>query len=221
MAIELYWGSMKSGKTKRAIEEAKKAKKYGWSKISAYKPTTDTRSGFGWIHSYDGNKKIPATEILPNESFRIVEDVQRDGQVDIIVISEVQFFDMSICKTVVELHELDKTVIVEGLLLDHQGRPFGPTASILAMAGRKEESFAVCECKHGSHEKSVCGKRYAVFSALRPNVKIENGQVVIVGRKNFLVMCRYCFFEHLECRYVEPGMRDFFIERGELVGKRN
>lgn len=210
MALEVITGPMKSGKTAELICRLEQAKFYGGREFQVFKAATDRRSPEGEIHSFDGNKKLSAIEIASDNPREILAKMNKG--IDIVGISEVQFFNMAICLVVQELDNWGKRVIVEGLLLDHQGRPFGPTTTLLSMAGRKDIYFAECECPDRSHPKGVCGHYEAAFSALRPDVSISEGQIVRIGRDDFLVMCRQCFFKHLECRYVEPSMRQFFKE---------
>lgn len=192
---------MKSRKTGAAMDFLKHASKYGKAKYLIFKPTIDQRNGNDFIFTYDKNQKMKATVIkYPVEILDILSD---NKTVDTILISEGQFFDRTIVPVVHALKIKGYTVIVEGLVADHQGDSFGHLSQIRIFADAVYQLNAYCECKHHSHSKvgGICCSPNGAFSALTP--EYGTNKRIQLGRNRFIVMCEVCFFEHYSERYVE------------------
>jgi thymidine kinase len=83
------------------------------------------------------------------------------AEVDVVGIDEAQFFDEAIVDVCNELANRGLRVIVAGLDMDSEGRPFGPMPFLMATAEYVTKVHAVCmhtgRLAHYSHRKEVGG----------------------------------------------------------------
>ena len=70
--------------------------------------------------------------------------IKLSSNVDVVGIHEAQFFDDTIVDVCNELANSGKRVIVAGLDMDYQGKPFGPIPYLLAIAEYVTKVHAVC-----------------------------------------------------------------------------
>jgi thymidine kinase len=66
------------------------------------------------------------------------------GDCDVVGIDEAQFFDESIIEVCNTLANSGKRVIVAGLDMDFEGKPFGPMPHLLAVAEFVTKVHAIC-----------------------------------------------------------------------------
>jgi thymidine kinase len=66
------------------------------------------------------------------------------GDCDVVGIDEAQFFDESIVEVCNTLANNGKRVILAGLDMDFEGRPFGPMPQLLAVAEFVTKVHAIC-----------------------------------------------------------------------------
>lgn len=142
-SLEVYCGSMFSGKSDRLIEIIRKAVEHGWQKARVFKPSLDVRYGTGTVNSHDGANwdAIPIDKDKPELILESIED-----GTTIVGIDEAQFFEgaiVNICNYLVEEKKI--RVIVAGLDLDFRGEPFGPMPQLMAHADKVEKLKAFCK----------------------------------------------------------------------------
>ena len=102
------------------------------------------------------------------------------GDVDVVGIDEAQFFDNSIVEVCNTLADRGIRLVVAGLDMDFQGKPFGPVPALMAIAEFVTKVHAIC---------MRCGN-LAHFSFR----KSEEEQVVLLGEKNlYEPLCRNCY----------------------------
>jgi thymidine kinase len=102
------------------------------------------------------------------------------GDVDVVGIDETQFFDNSIVEVCNTLADRGVRLVVAGLDMDFQGKPFGPVPALMAIAEFVTKVHAIC---------MRCGN-LAHFSFR----KSEEEQVVLLGEKNlYEPLCRNCY----------------------------
>lgn len=149
--IEVICGSMFSGKTEELIRRLKRAK-FAKQKVEIFKPAVDTRYDDEMVVSHDANEirstPVPAAANIP---------LLANG-CDVVGIDEAQFFDDEIVRVCNDLANSGIRVVVAGLDMDFQGRPFGPMPNLMATAEYVTKVHAICtrtgQLAHYSFRKS-------------------------------------------------------------------
>lgn len=171
--IEVICGSMFSGKTEELIRRLKRAK-IANLKVEIFKPAMDVRYDEIKIVSHDENA-IPSTPIDNSQTILLMAQ-----DVDVVGIDEAQFFDAEIANVCDELALRGIRVIVAGLDMDFQAKPFGQMPSLMAKADYVTKLHAIC-MKCGS----IANYSYRI---------IPNEQQFMLGAKNaYEPRCRLCF----------------------------
>lgn len=171
--IEVICGSMFSGKTEELIRRLKRAR-IANMKVEIFKPSVDKRYHEEEIVSHDENSILSTPVDLPEDILLLSRDV------DVIGIDEAQFFDDNIVAVCNQLALRGIRVIVAGLDMDYQGKPFGPMPDLLAIADYITKLHAICV---------KCGN-IASFSYRKIP---QEGQVVLGERDIYEPRCRYCY----------------------------
>jgi thymidine kinase len=171
--IEVITGSMFSGKTEELIRRLRRAQ-YAGLKVEIFKPSIDKRYSEIRVVSHD-DKSIVSTPVDNASAILLLT-----GLVDVVAIDEAQFFDASIVEVCNKLADDGVRVIVAGLDMDFQGKPFGPMPALLAIAEHITKVHAIC---------MRCGN-LAQFSFR----KSDEDSVVLLGEKNlYEPLCRDCY----------------------------
>jgi thymidine kinase len=135
--IEVICGSMFSGKTEELLRRLNRAK-IANQRIEIFKPMIDTRYDEEEVVSHDKNS-IRSTPVDSSEKILLLA-----SDVDVIGIDEAQFFDNNLHNVCNELANQGIRVIVAGLDMDFQGKPFGPMPNVLAVAEYVTKVHAIC-----------------------------------------------------------------------------
>ncbi|MBH19928.1 MAG: thymidine kinase [Crocinitomicaceae bacterium] len=135
--IEVICGSMFSGKTEELIRRLKRVS-FANQKALIFKPVTDDRYSKNKVVSHD-SKEIESISV---HSSTEIEPLSKN--VDVIAIDEAQFFDDNIVSVCNMLANNGKRVIVAGLDMDFEGKPFGPMPSLMATAEFVTKVHAIC-----------------------------------------------------------------------------
>lgn len=171
--IEVICGSMFSGKTEELIRRLKRAQ-IAKQKVEIFKPAVDTRYDHTNIVSHDNNQ-IPSRPIPHSSQLLLLAD-----EIDVLGIDEAQFFDEGLVEACNQLANKGTRVIIAGLDMDFQGKPFGPVPQLMASAEFVTKVHAICV---------QCGE-IAHFSKR----KSEEQELVVLGEQNnYLPLCRGCF----------------------------
>ena len=170
--IEVICGSMFSGKTEELIRRLKRVK-IAHLKAEIFKPSVDTRYHEQKIVSHDENQ-IHSTPVDNSETILLLSQ-----GVDVVGIDEAQFFDDQITVVCEALALKGIRVIVAGLDMDYQSKPFGPMPDLLAIADYITKLHAICV---------VCGN---IANLSYRKVK-TNGQVLIGEKDIYEPRCRVC-----------------------------
>ena len=117
--IEVVCGGMFSGKTEELIRRAKRAHIAGQN-IIVVKPALDKRYSDTEVVSHN-DTSLPS--ILVDTADQII---LLTGNSDVVCIDEAQFFDDRIVDVANTLANDGKRVIIAGLDMDFNGKPFGP-----------------------------------------------------------------------------------------------
>lgn len=139
--IEVYYGPMCSGKSDRLTSVVKNAETAG-KVVVGFKPSIDDRFSETEIVSRTGGK---AQAFPVKNSEELLEKLKAlDFTPDVIIIDEVQFFDINISTTIRNLSRKGAHVIVGGLDLDFKGNPFENTAQTIAISHQATKLTAFC-----------------------------------------------------------------------------
>ncbi|MCA1750528.1 MAG: thymidine kinase [Cryomorphaceae bacterium] len=137
-SIEVICGSMFSGKTEELLRRLKRAK-IAKQKIEVFKPEIDTRYDEEEVVSHDRNAEL-STPVPASEHILLMVS----ADVDVVGIDEAQFFDDNLPHVCNELANQGMRVIIAGLDMDFQGRPFGPMPYLMAIAEYVTKVHAIC-----------------------------------------------------------------------------
>ena len=174
--LTVVCGSMFAGKSEELIRLARRAL-YAKRKIQVFKPSIDDRYHQTMVVSHQGISFEAETVNGVNE---LRKKLQSDVQM--VLIEEVQFFDISIVELCVELADKGVEVIVAGLDQDFRRQPFGPMASLLIAADEVVKLRAIC---------MKCGNIAHVSFR-----KTANESQVLLGEKDtYEPRCRKCMHE--------------------------
>ncbi|NCC73141.1 MAG: thymidine kinase [Sphingobacteriia bacterium] len=171
--IEVICGSMFSGKTEELIRRLKRAR-IARQKVEIFKPSVDVRYDEENVVSHDANI-ISSTPVESSTQILLLAN-----DVDVVGIDEAQFFDTELPSVCNQLANSGIRVIVAGLDMDFQGKPFGPIPALLATAEYVTKVHAIC---------IRCGN-LAQYSH-----RITGGdKLVELGEKqSYEPLCRTCF----------------------------
>lgn len=154
--IEVIAGSMFSGKTEELIRRLKRAKLSN-QKVEIFKPIIDIRYSETHVVSHD-ETAIHSTPVENSANILMLS-----SGVDVVGIDEAQFFDKGLGEVCDKLANQGSRVIVAGLDMDYQGKPFGPMPGLLATAEYITKVHAICmKCGNVAqytHRKTTDEKR--------------------------------------------------------------
>jgi thymidine kinase len=136
--IEVITGGMFSGKSEELVRRLRRAE-IGRLAVQVFKPATDTRCASESLVTRD-NRRLSAISVA--DSRELVAQLQEG--VEVVGIDEAQFFDAGLVEVAQALADAGLRVIVAGLDLDYQRRPFGPMPVLLSIAEYVDKMHAVC-----------------------------------------------------------------------------
>jgi thymidine kinase len=176
--IEVICGCMFSGKTEELIRRLNRAI-IARQKVEIFKPGLDRRYHHEHIVSHN-ETRIRSTPV----------DFANDillwaGNCDVVGIDEAQFFDPAIVDVCNTLANQGKRVIVAGLDMDFEGKPFGPMPFLLAVAEYVTKVHAIC-----AQTGALASFSYRL---------VDNDRQVMLGeRGEYEARSRIAFFEGMK-----------------------
>lgn len=171
--IEVVCGSMFSGKTEELIRRMKRAK-FAKQKVEIFKPSLDTRYSDVDVVSHDQHS-IPSTPIDSSSTIALLS-----SDIDVVGIDEAQFLDDGVVDVCNDLANRGVRVIVAGLDMDFQGKPFGPMPAPCAIADEVTKVHAICV---------KCGALAYISHRL-----VANDKRVLLGEQmEYEPLCRECY----------------------------
>lgn len=172
-SIEVICGSMFSGKTEELIRRLKRAQ-FAKQKVEIFKPSVDTRYHDVDVVSHDSNS-IRSTPVPSSSTILLLA-----SDVQVVGIDEAQFFDAGLTAVCDQLANSGVRVIVAGLDMDYQGKPFGPIPELLAIAEHVTKVHAIC-----MHCGNLANHSHRIT---------EEESLVLLGEtSNYEPLCRDCF----------------------------
>lgn len=178
--IEVVCGCMFSGKTEELIRRLNRAI-IAKQKVEIFKPKVDTR--------YDKVNVVSHNETaIRSTPVNFANDIiLLAGDCDVVGIDEAQFFDDSLVEVCNKLANSGKRVIVAGLDMDYEGKPFGPMPNLLAVAEFVTKVHAICA---DTGELASFSFRLAE----------EEGKVLLGEKKEYEARSRRSFFQGMKNR---------------------
>jgi thymidine kinase len=173
--IEVICGSMFSGKTEeliRRLTRARLAKQH----VEIFKPSVDTRYHDTHVVSHN-ETSIRSTPVSFAGDILLLS-----GTCDVVGIDEAQFFDEEIVRVVQLLANQGKRVILAGLDMDFEGKPFDPMPKLMAIAEYVTKVHAIC---------MQCGD----LAAFSYRLSAAKEKVMLGEKDSYEARCRKCFYE--------------------------
>lgn len=173
--IEVVCGSMFSGKTEELIRRLNRAR-IANQRVEIFKPIIDNRYSEEDVVSHN-DTAIRSTPVDTASNILLMT-----GDVDVVGIDEAQFFESALVDVCNQLANMGIRVIVAGLDMDFQGKPFGPMPQLMAIAEYITKVHAIC---------MRCGSLANFSHRLSQEEKL-----VVLGEKNeYEPLCRECYIE--------------------------
>ena len=173
--IEVICGCMFSGKTEELIRRLNRAI-IARQPVRIFKPTLDDRYHADHVVSHNQNS-ISSTSVDNAQDIIGLAD-----QCQVVGIDEAQFFDKTIVDVCNELANQGKRVIVAGLDMDYEGKPFGPMPYLMAIAEYVTKVHAIC---------AVSGTPASFSFRLTPS----QDQLQVGASEQYEARSRYYFFQ--------------------------
>ena len=173
--IEVVCGSMFSGKTEELIRRLRRAQ-IANKRVEIFKPSVDTRYHSTNIVSHDSNS-IRSTPVEHSQSILLLAE-----GIEVIGIDEAQFLDLELPLVCEQLARTGIRVIVAGLDMDFEGRPFGPMPQMLAIADYITKVQAICvKCGDIAHFSYRTSK--------------ERERILLGEKDSYEPRCRNCYYK--------------------------
>ncbi|NLR91266.1 MULTISPECIES: thymidine kinase [Flammeovirga] len=181
--IEVVCGSMFSGKTEELIRRVNRAT-IAKQTVHIFKPAVDTRYHDSNVVSHNSNSIISTPVKTADEITQYVSENE------VIAIDEAQFFDNKLVDVCVELANKGHRIIVCGLDMDFQGKPFKPMPELMAIAEYVTKLHAICV---------QCGEP-ALYSY---RLSASKEQVLLGETDSYEARCRKCYQKGMSSRQAE------------------
>lgn len=169
--VELICGPMFSGKTEELIRRLRRAE-FGRKTVQVFKPALDVRYDRTAVVSHS-DRRLEAQPIAE------AREMLEQATAEVIGIDEAQFFGPELPDVVEQLAERGHRVVLAGLDLDYEARPFEPVPAVMARAEYVTKLLAVCV---------GCGQ-----PASRSQRVVEDSHQVRLGAgESYRPVCRAC-----------------------------
>jgi thymidine kinase len=178
--IEVISGCMFSGKTEELIRRLNRSI-IARQKVEIFKPRVDSRYHAENVVSHNDNEIRSTAVDFPSDILLL------SGDCDVVGIDEAQFFDESIVEVCNTMANHGKRVIVAGLDMDFEGKPFGPMPLLLAVAEFVTKVHAIC---------AQTGELASFSFRLSPDQK----QVMLGEKNEYEARSRKAFIEGMKSK---------------------
>ncbi len=179
--LEVICGPMFSGKSEELIRLLRRAK-IAKQAVAVFKHALDNRTTLEHVVSHNGSK----LDAYATDDVKKIVAYIEENNIRVVGIDEVQFFMNDIIPIICMLVDAGKRVIVSGLDLDFRGAPFGPIATLLAIADKITKLQAICTtCGHDAHftQRLVNGQP----------ARFDDPIVLIGAQEAYQARCRDCY----------------------------
>lgn len=180
--VQIVTGPMFAGKSEELLRRVRRAELAELA-VEVVNHSLDDRHGTHEVTSHLG-RATPSTAAPDVASIGALLD---DRHVDLLAIDEAQFFGTDLVPAVDEFASSGMTVVVAGLCVTFDGRPFEPLPSLMALAEDVVKLTAVC---------AVCGDDAVFHQRVRAgdggDARAANAQF-IGGIETYQARCRRHF----------------------------
>lgn len=183
--LQVIAGPMYCGKTEELIRQVKRAT-IGKKKVQVFKPAIDLRYGKDkklYSHTglmFDSEMVQSAKDILP-----LIHK-----ETDVVGIDEAQHLGEELVNVVESLLTQGKQVIVTGLALTFDRKPFVPIPTLMAMADRVTKLSAICML---CGEEAVYHKRVGAVQTTANSLEPDPAFIAKLDDAVFEARCRRCW----------------------------
>lgn len=153
---------MFAGKTEELLRRVRRAEVAG-RRVEVVGHVLDTRRGTGTVSSHAGLAIPSRTARDAADLARLVHD---GGPLDLVAVDEAHFFGPELVDVVQRLADDGLVVVVAGLDVTFDARPFEPLPTLAALAERVDKLTAVC---------AVCGEDAAFHVRVAPAATADDG----------------------------------------------
>ncbi len=154
--LQVVAGPMFAGKSEELLRRVRRARIAGLA-VEVVSHALDDRRGEGLISSHSG-LSVPSRSVADVDA--LVAAV-KERELDLVAIDEAQFFGPGLVDAVGALVAGGLTVVVSGLSVTFDGRPFEPLPALMAVAEDVLKLTAVC---------AVCGEDAAFHQRIAADV---------------------------------------------------
>lgn len=171
---------MFAGKSEELIRLARRAL-YAKKRVQVFKPKIDDRYDDTMVVTHMGVKH----EAIPVTCMSELRE-KIDGDTQVILIEEAQFFDETLVDLAVDLADAGKQVILAGLDQDFRREPFGPMPRLLAVADEVVKLRAIC---------MKCGAPAShTYRMVDGKPAHRDDPIILIGAtEKYEARCRNCF----------------------------
>jgi thymidine kinase len=141
--VEVVVGPMFAGKTEELLRRVRRAQVAG-RRVEVVSHALDVRRGAGRVSTHFG---LAVPSRVASHAAEVAE--ARDPATELLAIDEAQFFGPALVDVVERLADDGLVVVVAGLDVTYDQRPFEPMATLATLAERTDRLLAVC---------AVCGQ---------------------------------------------------------------
>ena len=171
--IEVICVSVVSGKTEELIRRLRRAE-FARQKVEIFKPGVDKRYHDNDVVSHEGTS-IRSTPVPGSSHLLLLTNA-----IEVVGIDEAQFFDSGLPAVCEQMANSGIRVIIAGLDMDFQGRPFGPMPALMSMAEYVTKVHAIC---------MRCGD----LAQYSHRTTASQDLVVLGETDSYEPLCRNCF----------------------------
>lgn len=171
--IEVVCGGMFSGKTEELIRRARRAHIAG-QQVVIVKPALDNRYSETEVVSHN-ESALPGIQADTADQIILLTSSAK-----VVCIDEAQFFDDRLVEVANTLANDGKRVIIAGLDMDFEGKPFEPMPQLLAIAEHITKLHAVCA-------------ESGMMANFSQRVVPDKNQVLIGEKDAYEPRARHCF----------------------------
>ena len=179
--LHVIAGPMFAGKTEQLITRVTRARLAGRDPL-VLSHGLDTRGGEERLHTHSG-ASTPATMVT---SCAEIEDLARRHRPAVLAIDEAQFFGEGLVALVDRLLASGTDVILAGLSVTFDGRPFSPLPELMAVAEQVSKLTAIC---------TLCGQDAAFHIRLLSSTEARADPLgpsapLVGGSESYAARCR-------------------------------
>ncbi|WP_256840251.1 thymidine kinase [Ornithinimicrobium faecis] len=178
--VEVICGPMFAGKSEELVRRVRRARLAGLE-VEVVNHALDARHGTGQVASHSGVSVVSRTA----SDVTALRSLLEGRSPDLVAIDEAQFFGPGLVDVVDELAARGLTVLVAGLSVTFDGRPFEPLPTLMATAEVVTRLTAVC---------SVCGGEAALHQRVDTDATsdaLAAAEEHVGGIESYQARCRH------------------------------